>query len=179
MGFRFGLLVPLLLTPIVVSAQTTSTGPGHPPAPTELAAIDIDVRPDGRGLPAGSGSAQQGQAIYVARCASCHGPTGREGPNDILVGGQGSLATSRPLKTVGSYWPYATTLWDYINRAMPFQRPHSLTANEVYGATAYVLWLNGIVGEADVLSQDTLPKVTMPNRNGFTGDDRAREARPR
>lgn len=151
------------------------TGLGHPPSAADLASIDIDVGIDGRGLPPGSGTAQQGKAVYAAQCASCHGATGREGPSDILVGGNGSLATARPLKTVGSYWPYATTLWDYINRAMPFERPHSLTANEVYGVTAYVLWLNGIVSEGSVLSETTLPGVIMPNRNGFVGDDRAFE----
>lgn len=97
----------------------------------------------------------------------------------MLVGGRGTLDTPRPVKTVGSYWPYATTLWDYINRAMPFQRPHSLTSDEVYGVTAYLLFLNGIVGERDVVSQATLPQVRMPNRNGFIGDTRAQEQFPR
>ena len=90
----------------------------------------------------------------------------------MLVGGQGSLATPTPQKTVGSYWPYATTLWDYIRRAMPFEHPGTLTTDEVYGTTGYVLFMNGIVGENDVLDQATLAKVKMPNRNGFTSDPR-------
>ena len=90
----------------------------------------------------------------------------------MLAGGKGSLATARPIKTVGSYWPYATTLWDYIRRAMPFDHPGTLTNDEIYGAAAYVLFLNGIVGEQDVLDQTTLPKVQMPNRNGFVADPR-------
>jgi cytochrome c len=116
-----------------------------------------------------------GKDVYTARCATCHGPSGVEGPQDVLVGGRGSLAAkaaSRPLKTVGSYWPYATTLWDYIRRAMPFDHPGTLTTDEVYGSTAYVLFLNGIIGERDVLDQNTLPRIAMPNRNGFVADPR-------
>jgi cytochrome c len=114
----------------------------------------------------------QRQRRVTRRCETCHGPTGTEGPQDTLAGGKGSLATPKPLKTVGSYWPYATTLWDYINRAMPFDHPSTLTPDEVYSAAAYVLFLNGIVGEQDVLDQTTLPKVQMPNRNGFVADPR-------
>jgi cytochrome c len=161
------------------AAQAPSNGIGHTPSPAELAALDIDVLPDGRGLPPGRATAEEGKTVYAARCASCHGATGREGPNDLLVGGRDSLTTARPLKTVGSYWPYATTLWDYINRAMPFERPHSLTVPEVYGVTAYVLWLNGLVGERQVISDATLPQVRMPNRDGFIGDTRGRENLPR
>jgi cytochrome c len=117
--------------------------------------------------------------VYVAHCSACHGPTGTEGPNDVLVGGQGSLTTARPLKTVGSFWPYATTLWDYINRAMPFGEPRSLSADDVYAVTAYVLFLNGIIPEHQVLSQTTLASVKMPNRNGFIPDNRANESLPR
>ena len=98
--------------------------------------------------------------------------TGREGPQDVLAGGQGSLTTARPQKTVGSYWPYATTLWDYIRRSMPFDHPGTMTVDEVYAASAYVLFLSGIVGERDVLDQTTLPQVQMPNRNGFVADPR-------
>ena len=145
---------------------------GRPPTPDELKAIDIEVLPDGRGLPAGSGTAERGKTVYANRCVSCHGATGKEGPQDVLVGGQGTLASAKPLKTVGSYWPYATTLWDYINRAMPFDHPSTLTPDEVYSAAAYVLFLNGIVGEQDTLDQTTLPKVQMPNRNGFVADPR-------
>ncbi len=157
---------------VVVLAQSPTFGVGRTPKPDDLKAIDIEVMPDGRGLPPGSGTAAAGKPVYTARCETCHGPTGKEGPQDILAGGQGSLATSMPLKTVGSYWPYATTLWDYIHRAMPFEHPGTMTADEVYAATAYVLFLNGIVAEKDVLDQTTLPQVKMPNRTGFTADPR-------
>ena len=145
----------------------------RPPADARPAeAIDIDVTPDGKGLLPGSGTAAAGKDVFTRRCETCHGPTGKEGPQDALAGGKGSLATPKPLKTVGSYWPYATTLWDYINRAMPFDHPSTLTPDEVYSATAYVLFLNGIVGEHDVLDETTLPKIQMPNRNGFVADPR-------
>jgi S-disulfanyl-L-cysteine oxidoreductase SoxD len=153
-------------------AQSPTFGVGRTPRPDELKAIDIEVTPDGRGLPPGSGTASAGKAVYTSRCETCHGPTGKEGPQDILAGGQGSLATATPQKTVGSYWPYATTLWDYIHRAMPFEHPGTMTTDEVYAATAYVLFLNGIVAEQDVLDQATLPRVKMPNRTGFTADPR-------
>jgi len=145
---------------------------GRPPIADELKAIDIEVLPDGRGLPPGRGSAAIGRDVYTRRCETCHGPTGREGPQDVLAGGQGSLTTARPQKTVGSYWQYATTLWDYIRRAMPFDHPGTLTVDEVYAASAYVLFLNGIVNEHDLLDQTTLPQVNMPNRNGFVADPR-------
>ena len=156
----------------VAYAQSLTFGVGHTPKPEELKAIDIEVTPDGKGLLPGSGTAAAGKEVYTRRCETCHGPTGKEGPQDVLAGGQGSLATSKPLKTVGSYWPYATTLWDYINRAMPFDHPTTMTPDQVYAATAYLLFLNGIVGEQDVIDQTTLPHVKMPNRNGFTTDPR-------
>ena len=172
-------LAGILFSPAGLCAQTRTLGIGHVARTDAVNAIDIDVLPDGQGLPPGSGSAVEGRAVYVARCAACHGPTGVEGPNDILVGGQASLRTARPLKTVGSFWPYATTLWDYINRAMPFAEPRSLAADDVYAVTAYVLFLNGIVTERQMLSQDTLAQVKMPNRTGFVPDDRANENLPR
>jgi len=155
-----------------IFAQAPSLGIGHTPRPEQLKQIDIDVTPDGKGLPPGSGTAAKGKDVYTRRCETCHGPTGTEGPQDALAGGKGSLATSKPQKSVGSYWPYATTLWDYINRAMPFDHPSTLSVDEVYSAAAYVLFLNGIVGEQDVLDQTTLPKIQMPNRNGFVSDPR-------
>jgi len=153
-------------------AQSPTFGVGRAPTSEELKAIDIDVLPDGRGLPPGRGTARAGRETYTSRCVTCHGPTGREGPQDILAGGQGSLNTSTPLKTVGSYWPFATTLWDYLRRAMPFDHPGTLTTDQVYATTAFVLFLNGIVGEDDVLDEMTLPRVKMPNRDGFVGDPR-------
>jgi cytochrome c len=160
------------------AAQSPAFGVGRAPKPGELQAIDIDVTRDGRGLLPGASTAAAGKDVYTRRCETCHGPTGKEGPQDVLVGGRGSLATSRPQKTIGSYWPYATTLWDYIRRAMPFDHPGTLTSDEIYGATAYLLFLNGIVGERDVIDQTTLPKVAMPNRNGFTADPRPDIGRP-
>jgi mono/diheme cytochrome c family protein len=153
-------------------AQSPPFAVGRAPRPEELNAIDIDITPDGAGLPVGSGTAAAGKDVYTRRCETCHGPTGKEGPQDVLVGGRGSLATAKPQKTIGSYWPYATTLWDYIRRAMPFDHPGTLTADEIYGTTAYLLFLNGIVGEREVMDQSTLPRVQMPNRNGFTSDPR-------
>ena len=149
--------------PAPIEAQL---GLGRPPTAEELKS-QLEVRPDGRGLPPGSATAERGREVYARRCASCHGASGKEGPFDPLVGGSGSLATLRPLKTVGSFWPYATTLWDYINRSMPYDRPGTLTTDEVYAATAFVLYLNGIVGAADNLTEATLPRVQMPNRDGF------------
>jgi cytochrome c len=153
-------------------AQSPTYGLGRTPTPDQIKAIEIEVTPDGHGLPPGSGTAEAGKRVYEARCIVCHGPTAKEGPQDVLVGGRGTLNTAKPLKTVGSYWPYATTLWDYVNRAMPFDRPGTLAAGDVYAATAYLLYLNGIVGERDVLDQATLPRVKMPNRDGFVKDTR-------
>jgi cytochrome c len=162
----------LLLCGATSFAQSPTYGVGRPATPEEIKAIDIDVTPDGHGLVPGHGTAAAGKAVYAARCVTCHGASGREGPQDVLVGGIGSLKTPKPSKTVGSYWPYATTVWDYIRRAMPFDHPGTLSIDDVYSSTAYVLFLNGIVGENDVLDQTSLPKVVMPNRNGFVPDPR-------
>jgi cytochrome c len=152
--------------------QSPALGVGRAPTAEELRAIDISITPDGVGLPPGRSTAAEGKNVYTRRCETCHGPTGKEGPQEALSGGKGSLATAKPVKSVGSYWPYATTLWDYIRRAMPFDHPGTLTNDEIYGAAAYVLFLNGIVGEQDVLDEKTLPQVKMPNRNGFVADTR-------
>ena len=160
------------------AAQGPTYGLGRAPSPEEARKIDISIAPSGEGLPPGRGTAERGKAIYAAQCARCHGATGREGPEDVLVGGIGSLASSQPQKTVGSFWPYATTLWDYINRAMPFDRPGVLPPDDVYAVTAYVLQLNGIVSATDVLDAATLPKVRMPNRDGFVPDARPHTVRP-
>ncbi len=153
-------------------AQSPTFGLGRTPTPDETNAIDLGVTPDGQGLPPGRGTADAGKQVYESRCVTCHGATAKEGPQDVLVGGQGTLTTAKPIKTVGSYWPYATTLFDYVNRAMPFDHPGTLPANDVYSATVYLLYLNGIVGEHDVLDQTTLPRVKMPNRDGFVPDTR-------
>ncbi len=153
-------------------AQTVRFGLGHTPTREEVVALDIAIGPNGKELPPGSGDASSGKAVYDRRCVVCHGATAREGPQDILVGGRGTLTTAKPVKTIGSYWPYATTLWDYLNRAMPFDRPGTLTYDEVYGITAYLLSLNGIIGEHDVMNAETLPRVKMPNQSGFVSDPR-------
>jgi S-disulfanyl-L-cysteine oxidoreductase SoxD len=138
----------------------------------DLAAWNIDVRPDGAGLPPGRGSVTEGKEIYLAKCSACHGESGEGSPMDRLAGGQGTLATAKPVKTVGSYWPYATTLFDYVRRTMPFTAPQSLGNDEVYALTAYLLSLNGIIANEAVLDAKTLPKVEMPNRKRFVPDPR-------
>ncbi len=145
---------------------------GRPATEAEIRAWDIDVDPNGHGLPPGRGSVADGAALFAAKCASCHGPTGTEGPADRLVGGQGSLATARPLKTVGSYWPYATTLFDYIRRAMPLTAPQSLASDEIYSLVAWLLYQNGLVPRDIRLDAASLPAVLMPNRDGFVPDPR-------
>lgn len=133
----------------------------------ELEMLGRVVLPNGVGLPVGSGSAVEGQDVYQHKCLACHGRAGTEGINDRLAGGQGSLNTSRPLRTVGSYWPSATTIFDYISRAMPYTSPGSLSDDEVYALTAYLLYLNDIIAEQDKVDAGSLPLVEMPNRNGF------------
>ena len=133
----------------------------------EVAAWDISIPPSGEGLPSGSGNAKQGAAVYVAKCQACHGAKGAGKPADPLAGGIGSLPSANPVRTVGSYWPYATTLFDYTRRAMPITNPLSLTNDEAYAVTAYLLYLNGIVAESDEMNAASLPHVKMPNRDGF------------
>jgi cytochrome c len=149
-------------------AEQPRYGIGKPATPQEIAGWDIDVRPDGRGLPKGRGSVQEGQAVYDAKCASCHGTFGESNDYIQIAGGVGTLKSDQPVRTVGSKLNYPTTLWDYINRAMPFTAPKTLTPDEVYALTAYVLNLNDILPADAVLDQESLPKVRMPNRDGFT-----------
>jgi cytochrome c len=156
---------------LIAASNAASAQPpqfGQPIAPADIAPWDISIGPDGAGLPPGRGTVAQGEIIYAAKCQACHGEKGTGRPNDSLVGGIGSLGPDKvPVKTVGSYWPYATTLFDYIRRAMPFQESQSLSSDEVYAVSAYILHLNEIVGANDVLDAQSLPKVTMPNRDGF------------
>jgi cytochrome c len=141
---------------------------GAPIAPGDLSSWDISIGPDGAGLPPGRGTPAQGEAVYAAKCQACHGEKGAGRPNDVLVGGFGTIASDRPaVKTVGSYWPYATTLFDYIRRAMPFNESKSLTSDEVYAVSAHILQLNGVIGAEDAMDAQSLPKVKMPNRDGF------------
>ena len=158
----------LLLSLVVALPVSAELGGDLRPALGKPAPADFEsvVMPDGAGLPAGQGSVAAGEEIYAFRCAACHGADGRLAGNQ-LVGGEGTLASARPLKTVGSYWPYATTLFDYVGRAMPYGDEKSLTVTERYSVVAYVLHLNGIVGADETLDQDSLPKVEMPNREGF------------
>ena len=144
-------------------------------SPEEFASWDVSITPDGAGLPPGSGTPQQGEQIYLAKCVGCHGEKGAGKPNDQLVGGQGSLAPGQtPVKTVGSFWPYATTVFDYVRRAMPLNEPKSLRDDEVYAVVAYLLQLNGVIGESDTMDAKTLPMVRMPNRDGFVRFSRGR-----
>ena len=145
-------------------------GIGRAPTPAEIEGWAIAVRPDGQGLPAGKGSVNEGDEVYADQCAACHGTFGEgEGRYHKLAGG--SLKGERPEPTVGSYWPYATTLWDYINRAMPFPAPHSLSADQVYAMTAYILNLNNIVPNDFVADRNSLPKVKMPHHDAFIWQD--------
>jgi mono/diheme cytochrome c family protein len=155
---------------VFVSSAALAEGPdlGRTATPEEIAAWDISIGPDGAGLPPGSGTAKQGETVYAAKCLACHGEKGSGKPNDQLVGGLGTLPGDQPaVKTVGSYWPYATTLFDYVRRAMPLNAPRSLTDDEVYAVCAYILQLNGVIGDSDTMSAQTLPKVRMPNNDGF------------
>lgn len=161
-----------MFSTLVLAALLAQTG--KPISTEELKKLDITVFPDGRGLPAGKGSAQQGAAIYKAKCAECHNERGegRDQQYPRLVGGVGTLATAKPIKTVGSYWPYATTVWDTIYRAMPYETPRTLTPDEAYAVTALLLHWNGIISETHELNAKTLPEVKMPNREGFIPDKR-------
>jgi len=152
-----------------------SFGFGKKASAKQIAALDIDISPDGRGLPPGEGNVAQGREIYAAKCAACHGATGTEGPNDRLVAPDSvskSGGAARRIKAIGNYWPYATTVFDYIRRAMPFNQPGSLTDQEVYSVTAYLLNKNGLWDEKATLNAKNLPKIKMPAQNNFVPDDR-------
>jgi cytochrome c len=144
---------------------------GRTPTLEEIRLWDIDVRPDGRGLPKGSGGVSRGREVYTSNCEGCHGKNGQGGIKDRLAGGIGTLASGKPIKTVGSYWPYATTLFDYIRRAMPYTAPGSLNADDLYAVTAYILNINGILPDDGTLNLSNLPKIKMPNRDGFLPDN--------
>jgi S-disulfanyl-L-cysteine oxidoreductase SoxD len=141
-------------------------GFGRTPSAADVKARDIAVGPDGEGLPPGHGSVSEGERVYQAKCVACHGQTGTEGPMDKLVGGK------LPVKTIGSFWPYATTVFDYIRRAQPFNQPGSLTDDEVYALTAWLLFKNKIIAADQVIDAKTLPTLRMPNRDGFVSDPR-------
>ena len=173
--------IPLLGSFTFAQSQKVRPQPlgiGRTATADEIRALDIDVMPDGTGLPEGRGTVAEGQATYAAKCASCHGQVGEGKPFDQLVGrdagGKFDFATNPKLvKTIGNYWPYATTLFDYTARTMPFAQPGTLSANEVYGLVAYLLSLNKIVAADAVMDQHSLPKVVMPARDRFVRDNRA------
>src|SRR5713226_2667259 len=151
------------------SSAAFAQGPnlGQPISPAEIAAWDISVMPDGTGLPPGSGTPAQGATIYAQKCAACHGENGKGGLTAALVGGGPLTSGIDTTKTIANFWPVATTLFDFTRRAMPWTRPRTLTNDEVYALTAYILSLNKLIGENDVMNAQTLPKVRMPNREGF------------
>jgi S-disulfanyl-L-cysteine oxidoreductase SoxD len=170
-------LIAMASALIVFSGAALAEGPGlgRLAAPDEIASWDISIGPDGAGLPPGRGTPKQGETVYAEKCGACHGEKGAGKPNDQLVGGRGSLSGDQaPVKTVGSFWPYATTLFDYIRRAMPLNTSKSLSDDEVYAVSAYILQLNGIIGETDAMDAQTLPQVQMPNRGGFIVFSRGR-----
>ena len=169
---RAGLISVLIVAGVSLSGMAQQASPqrfgiGRAATPDEIRAVDIDAMPDGRGLPPGKGTVAEGAAVYAAKCQSCHGPNGAGGKFDRLVGLEPNV------KTIGNYWPYATTLYDYTARSMPFLQPGTLTPNEVYGLVAYLLHLNKIVPETAVMDATTLPQVKMPARDKFVKDDRA------
>lgn len=166
------LLGLLLLTASSAALGAGTLGLGTPARAAVIAAQDIAIGPRGEELPAGSGGAAEGKLIYAAKCAMCHGATGGEGPDPALVGGLGTLTGDTPLLTIGSYWSHATTLFDYIRRAMPFTAPGSLGADEIYALTAFLLAANGIIDAGQRIDREVLPTVAMPNRNAFTPDPR-------
>ena len=166
------LSLAVLVAAVTLAAQSPKYGLGRPATPEEIRGLGLAIGPDGSGLPEGSGTVGAGREVFKARCSRCHGEKAEGAVAPILVGGQGTLATAKPLKTVGSYWPYATTVWDYINRAMPFDQPGLLKPPEVYAVVAYILNLNGIIGNDQVMDAKSLPKVKMPNRDGFVPDPR-------
>lgn len=148
-------------------------GLGHDVTPDEIAVWDIDVRPDGLGLPQGRGTVEQGEEIFTAKCAVCHGDFGEAvGRWPVLAGGQGSLTNARPVKTIGSYWPYLSTVYDYVSRAMPFGEGQSLEVDEVYAITAYLLYLNDEVDDDFELSSENFVQTRLPNEDAFKSDDR-------
>ena len=159
--------VMILVSCTATMAQSPTYKVGRPPTEAELRAWDNVVGSDGKELPPGTGTAKEGSKVYAAKCSFCHGQTGTEGPASRLVGGVDSIFTRTPILTLGSYWPFATTVWDYINRSMPQGAEGSLTPDQVYAVTAFLLYKNDIIKESDALDAKTLLKVQMPNRSGF------------
>lgn len=160
------ILIAVGINPVLAESEI-SPNLGHPVSLEEIAEWDISVFPDGEGLPEGEGSVQQGETIYKNKCIACHGENGLGETADQLAGAQMELTSDYPEKTIGSYWPYASTVFDIVRRSMPMTAPGSLSNNEVYAVTAYLLYLNRLVEENSMMNKETLPKVKMPNEAGF------------
>jgi len=170
MSMRNVLRLPALVAAACVLAPAAAQqgpGLGTPISAADLAPWDISIQPDGTGLPPGSGNATKGAEVYATHCVACHGVGGAGQPNDRLVGGQGTLDQLQQVRTIGSFWPYASTVFDYIRRAMPFLAPQSLSNDDVYAVTAYLLAENGIVDQGATLDAQSLARIRMPNRDGF------------
>jgi S-disulfanyl-L-cysteine oxidoreductase SoxD len=170
--FHIAVLTVLALASATPVQAQSPYGIGRPATPVEIAGWNIDIDRYGNNLPPGSGSVSHGRKVFDQQCASCHGAKGEGGVGDKLVGGQGTLATAEPVRTVGSYWPYAPTLIDYIRRAMPQNAPQSLSNEDVYAVSAYILNLNGLLPPNATLDAKTLSAIKMPNRSMFVGDSR-------
>jgi S-disulfanyl-L-cysteine oxidoreductase SoxD len=168
----FAILTAVALGSLAPVHAQSPYGIGRPATSAEIAGWNIDIGRDGTNLPPGSGSVARGQEVFEQQCVACHGEKGQGGVGDRLVGGKGTIATSKPIKTVGSYWPYAPTLFDYIRRAMPQNAPQSLSNDDVYAVSAYILSLNGLLPADATLDARTLSAIKMPNRGMFTGDPR-------
>jgi len=173
-----GVALLLICAGAGVAAADPTPHLGRPATDEAVARWNLSVYPDGRGLPAGAGTAAQGRAVYDAHCAKCHGAQGEGGSGGTLAG-RGPLTDPDPDQTVGNYWPYATTLFDFIRRAMPMDAPATLSDDQVYAVSAYVLYLNRIVGLDERLDAGSLPRIRMPNRDGFIGIDAELPAQPR
>lgn len=173
-GLKGGsLLIGLLCACALTHASAQSQyGLGTNATEAQIASWNIDVAPDGKALPPGRATVADGEKVYMNSCVSCHGVKLEGGIGPALAGGEGTLTTDKPLKTVGSYWPYATTLFDYIRRAMPFQAPQSLSNEQVYAVTGYILHMNKLLDANTTVDASTLTDVKMPNRDGFYTDDR-------
>ena len=180
---KTGLFVAALLSPVLSASQAFADerpfNLGQLATAEQVAGWDIDVRPDGLGAPVGAGNAFDGEEVYADRCASCHGDFGEAVDRwPVLVGGEGTLNGHDPVKTTGSYWPYASTMFDYIYRAMPFGEAQSLTHDETYQIVAYLLYMNDIIDDEFEVSQENIGTIEMPNRNGFMMPDPRPDAQP-
>jgi S-disulfanyl-L-cysteine oxidoreductase SoxD len=171
-NLRIAVFAVLALACATPTRAQSPYGIGRAATPAEIAGWNIDIDSHGNNLPSGSGSVSHGGEVFEQQCAACHGAKGEGGVGERLVGGQGTLATPKPVRTVGSYWPYASTLFDYIRRAMPQNAPQSLSNDDVYAVSAYILNLNGLLPADATLDARTLPAIKMPNRNMFVGDSR-------